>query len=177
MKFLSSLIIKFVMVTAVLWIILGIFGVSFGNILLTSVLLTIISLVGDMFVLPRYGNIAATIADFGLALVVIWLVGSFLYDQPIRLGMAAFVSAIMITVGEFVFHKYLQNRYFTHEKPIPEENFTSYRKDNLQTEFGSEYDIEKPVEENPSDKASTKKNAADKGIIIRPKKRRKKNPY
>lgn len=166
MKFLTSLIIKFVMVTAVLWIMLGVFGVSFGNIMLTSILLTVISLVGDMFVLPRSGNVAATIADFGLALVLIWLVGSFLYDQPIRLGMAAFVSAIMITVGEFVFHKYLQNRYFTHEKAIPENNFTLYRKDNLQTEFGSEYDIEKPVEEIPSDKTRQKRTQLIKALLL-----------
>jgi Protein of unknown function (DUF2512) len=157
MKFLSSLLIKFVMVTAVLWIVLGMFGVSFGNILFTSVLLTVISLTGDILVLPRIGNVAATIADFGLALVLIWLVGSFIYEQPVRVGMAAFVSAIVIALGEFLYHKYLQNQFFTDEKPTPENDFISNRKDNLQTEFGSEYDIQKPTEEEPTDRNQTDK--------------------
>lgn len=173
MRFLSALVIKFVMVTAVLWIVLGMFGVSFSDILLTSVLLTVISLVGDIFVLPRIGNIAATIADVGLAFVLIWLVGSFIYEQPVRVGMAAFISAIIIAVGEFVFHKYMKNRFFTAEKTMWEKSSTSIQKDNLQTEFGTEFDIEEPVQKKPSKLDAKGKNKP----IIRPKKRKKKNPY
>ena len=150
MKYLSPLIIKFVMITAVLWFILGLFGVSFGNILLTGILLTLISLVGDMYILPKHGVFFATIADFEIALMLIWLVGTFLYEQPIRLGIAAFVSAIVITVGEYVVHKYLQKKY-SNKELISESYLSSIQKDNLQTEFGSEYDIEKPVELNSSD--------------------------
>ena len=167
MKTMTALIIKFVMITVVLWVVLGLYGVSFAHILLTSVLLTGVSFIGDMFLLPRIKNIAATIADFGLALVMIWLVGTYFYDQPVRLGMAAFISAILIAGGEFVFHKYLQKQIFTDEKVVPEKDIRSYQKDNLQTEFGSEYDIKKPVEDKPKDK--NKK--------YRPKKRKKKNPY
>ena len=107
---------------------------------------------GYACITKKIGNVAATIADFGLALVLIWLVGSFLYEQPVRVGMAAFVSAIVITVGEFLYHKYLQNQFFTDEKPTLENDFISNRKDNLQTEFGSEYDIEKQTEEEPTDR-------------------------
>jgi Protein of unknown function (DUF2512) len=171
MKFLSALILKFVMVTAILWVVLGMFGVSFGNILFTSILLTVISLAGDMLVLPRIGNVVATIADFGLAFVLIWLVGSFLYEQPVRVGIAAFLSAIVIALGEFLFHMYLQNQYFTDEKPTPENTYILYQKDNLQTEFGSEYDIKKFVEEESTDMNQTDNSQSDDTTTMRSEKR------
>ena len=167
MKTITALIIKFVMIVAVLWIVFGLYGASFANILLTSVLLTGVSFIGDMFVLPRVGNVAATIADFVLALILIWLVGTIFFEQPIQLGVATFISAIILAAGEFVFHIYLQKQIFTDEKVVPEKNFNSYQKNNMQTEFGSEVDIKKPVEDKP--KAKSKK--------YRPKKRKKKNPY
>ncbi|MER2089739.1 MAG: YndM family protein, partial [Sporosarcina sp.] len=141
MKTITALIIKFIMITAVLWIVLGLYGVSFGDILLTSVLLTGVSFIGDMYLVPRVKNIAATIADFGLAFVMIWLVGTYFYERPIQLGMAAFLSTIIIAAGEFIFHKYLQKQIFADEKVIPEKTSSSYQKDNLQTEFGSEFYI------------------------------------
>lgn len=167
MKTITALIIKFIMITVVLWIVLGLYGVSFAGILLTSVLLTGVSFIGDMFLLPRIGNIAATIADFGLAFILIWLVSTYFVGQPVRSGMAAFISAIIIAVGEFVFHKYLQNQIFTDEKVVPEKDFSSYQRNNMQTEFGSEVDIKKPVEDKRKEKS----------YKHRPKKRKKKNPY
>ena len=167
MKKITALVIKFIMILAVLWIVLGLYGVSFTNILLTSVLLTGVSFIGDMFVLPRVGNIAATIADFVIALILIWLVGTVFFEQPIKLGVATFISAIILVAGEYVFHMYVQSQIFTDEKVVPEKSISSYRKDNLQTEFGSEFDIKKPVEDKPT----------DKNYKHRPKKRKKKNPY
>lgn len=167
MKMGSALILKFIMITVVLWIVLGLFGVSLTNILLISIVLTIVSLIGDMVVFPKVGNVSATIGDFVLSLVVIWLMGSFLFAESVPLGMAAFVSAIIISVGEFVFHKYLQKSFFTKEKAVPEKNFKSYPENNMQTEFGSEVDVKKRVEDKPK----------NKNPIHRPKKRKKKNPY
>ena len=66
--------------------------------------------------------------------------------------MATFISAIIIAVGEFVFHMYLQKQIFTDEKVVPEKDFNSYQRNNMQTEFGSEVDIKKPVEDKPKEK-------------------------
>ena len=49
MKTITALILSLVMIVAVLWIVLGLYGASFANILLTSVLLTGVSFIGDMF--------------------------------------------------------------------------------------------------------------------------------
>lgn len=112
LKYVTALLIKFVMVTLVLWVVLGaFFNISFGDILITSILLTGAAfLIGDLFILPKYGNPIATIADFGLALLGVWLLGALLFEQPISLGAAAFLSAIVIAIGEFFFHMYLQKQ-------------------------------------------------------------------
>lgn len=167
MKTIMALIIKLLMITAVLWIILGLYGVSFINILLTSVLLTGVSFIGDMLIVPRVGNLAATIVDFGTSLVIIWLVGTYFSNPPIGFGMATFISAIFVTAGEFLFHIYLQKQLFTDPKPVPKKVPGSYQKNNMQTEFGSVADIRRP----------TDVKLASNNPEHRPKKRKKKNPY
>ena len=115
MKYVTAVIIKFVMVTFVLWVILGgLYNVSFGDILTISILLTGVGfLVGDLFILPRVNNTVATLADFGLTLLGVWVLGALLFERPIPLGTAAFLSAVVFMVGEFFFHMYLQKQGLT----------------------------------------------------------------
>lgn len=133
------------MVLAVLWVVLGWFyGVSFIDILLTSVVLTVVAYVGDIYILPKVGNVFAAIMDFILAMAVIWLMGSFLFEGPIALGTASFISAIIITIGELMFHRYMKNQVFD-KKPerVDTDDKPFYgQPSNLQTEFGSEFDLE-----------------------------------
>lgn len=65
----KALAIKGVMTFVILLLILGLmFGMSLGNVLLTTVVLGIISyLVGDLFILPKTNNTVATLSDIGLA--------------------------------------------------------------------------------------------------------------
>src|SRR5690606_32018805 len=79
-------------------------------------------LIGDRFVLPRYGHGIATIADSGLALASAWLLGSLLFTRPIALGMEVLISAVVTAIGEAFFHRY-------GGADVPSEP-------NLQTEFG-----------------------------------------
>lgn len=106
------------MCTAVLYLILGLFyGVSFGDILWTSVALTLAAyLIGDLIVLPAFGNLVATIADLGLAYFGIWIIGGMLYEEPIPLVSAAFLTAAVIAGGEWFFHRYMKNRVLAHDR-------------------------------------------------------------
>jgi len=140
MKYVTALLLKFIMITAVLWIILGsFFNVGFGNILATSIILALASfLIGDMFILPQYENSVATMADFALAFIGIWVIGFFLYEQPISLRFAALVSALGLAVGEVFFHRYLDRRVIkTGSRPRKREL------GDLQTEFASEMNIKR----------------------------------
>lgn len=126
MRYVLALLIKFVMTTVVLWGVLGgIFGVSFANILLISVLLTGGSfLIGDLFFLPKSGNIMTSILDLGLVLGGIVLLGNILYIIPDALWNASFISALGITIGELFFHMYMTNQV------LVEKETTSYRERN-----------------------------------------------
>ena len=68
MKHIVALLIKYTAVTAVLLVILGIFqGISIPRVLLISFSDGAAYLIGDLFILPKYGNMIATMADFGLS--------------------------------------------------------------------------------------------------------------
>lgn len=129
------------MCLAVLWVILGMFyGVEFDDILTTSIILTGFSLViGDFLILPRFENMSATIADFFLSFLVILAMGSLLFEGPMPLLTASLISALVLAIGELVFHQYMNNRVLDHEQPT-EENRSKLDRRYLQTEFGEEMD-------------------------------------
>ncbi|WP_018922746.1 DUF2512 family protein [Salsuginibacillus kocurii] len=100
---------KFAMITVVLFLVLGFTGVPFGDFLMTGILLTVIAyLIGDLWLLPSFGNWTATLADFGLSFAGIWIIGTFLFPA-INLPFAAFIASVLIAVGEWFFHKYMMN--------------------------------------------------------------------
>ncbi|MGF2614723.1 DUF2512 family protein [Rossellomorea vietnamensis] len=130
MEHLKALAIKFVMVAVVLGIILtGIYGVPVSDMLIVSVILTLGAYVlGDLLVFKRLNgeqkkrNVIATMADAGLAFVVLWFLGTAMFpDQNVI--MASLISAIVLAAGEWFFHKYLDNSIFNgnrsyHSDPI-----------------------------------------------------------
>lgn len=151
MKYVKALLMKFAMVTLVLWIVLGgFFDVSFGDILTTSIILTIGAfLLGDLFILPKFGNAIATVADFGLALMGVWLLGSYLFERDFPIGTAAFLSATAIAIGEFFFHMYMKKQGIppqSQKSKKSSQNKSSQNKSSnqkistsqYQTEFGSD---------------------------------------
>ena len=134
MKHMKNLAIKFISILAVLFIILGIFyDMSFGNVLSISVVLTLASyLIGDLLILRRTNNTMATISDFALAFLVIWLMGENLtYGDS--LIMPALIAAAGIALFETFFHKYVARQI--HEA---NEQQNSSRNLRYQTEASSE---------------------------------------
>jgi hypothetical protein len=75
MKHVKALAIKFVSSLVLLSLILGLlFDMAFSNIFLITLLLGVAAyLIGDLLILPRTNNTVASIADFGLAFLIIWL--------------------------------------------------------------------------------------------------------
>ena len=111
MKHMKNLAIKFISILAVLFVILGIFyDMSFGNVLSISVVLTLASyLIGDLLILRKTNNTMATISDFALAFLVIWLMGENLtYGDS--LVMPALIAAAGIALFETFFHKYVSRQ-------------------------------------------------------------------
>lgn len=136
MKHFRSLLYKFFLTTAVLLITLGfLYGVSFGDILTISALLTIGAyLIGDLFILPFFGNTIATLADFAITFLGVLLLGSVYIEEPIRYGVASFLSALLLSVGEIFFHRYLTREVISEEN----ERRKSVGRLEYQTEFAEE---------------------------------------
>ncbi|MDF2065529.1 DUF2512 family protein [Bacillus sp. Cr_A10] len=118
MEHLKALGIKFVMIAAVLLIILTLlFDVPFMDTIWTSLVLTIFAYVLGDFILfrlapKRLRNIMATIADLIIGFLVIWYMLIALTDANENLAVGAIISAIVIALGEWFFHKYLDLTVF-----------------------------------------------------------------
>lgn len=100
--------IKFLGSLALLYIILGVmYDMSFTNVLLISLILSIASyVIGDLFLLSKTNNTIATLADFGLAFMIIWIVGeSLTYGESLLLP--SLIAAAGVAVTEYFFHKYV----------------------------------------------------------------------
>jgi len=115
----TALLAKFVIITLVLYLVLGLgYDVSLADVLMMSVLLTVIAyILGDLVILPQatnsthnsmVGNLVATVADFGLVLLSVWVIGRYLVSPYIPWFTAAFISAVVIALGEMLFHRYLR---------------------------------------------------------------------
>jgi hypothetical protein len=110
MKHLLALVLKYLLTTTVMFAILPLFlRVSSAEILWFSLWLTLVAYaLGDLYVLPRLGNVSATIADFGLVFVATWIgIGAFYDTAGGAILSAAFFSALLVAFGELLFHAYV----------------------------------------------------------------------
>lgn len=113
MKHIKPLAIKFISSLVLLSVILGLFfDMSFGNIFLITLVLSVVSyVIGDLFILRRTNNIIATLADLGLVFLVIRFMGDALAngDNGDMFTMSL-IAAIGVALFEYAFHKYVANR-------------------------------------------------------------------
>ena len=65
--------------------------------------------IGDLLILPASNNTVATLADAGLALATIYMF-NYLWDARYISFYDALVAAAVIGVGEWFFHKYVNNQ-------------------------------------------------------------------
>ncbi|AGL02681.1 Protein of unknown function (DUF2512) [Desulfoscipio gibsoniae DSM 7213] len=64
-------------------------------------------LVGDLFVLPKYGNIVASVGDGVMAALAAYIINLIVPAfQTTFTALALF--AVLVAVGEYFFHQYLQ---------------------------------------------------------------------
>ncbi|MBE5107424.1 YndM family protein [Bacillus thuringiensis] len=141
MKHIVALLIKYTAITAVLLIILGIFqNISIPRVLLISLFLTGAAyLIGDLFILPKYGNMIATIADLGLSFFGIWLLTSLFTDlnSTRNIGFSSFLAALIIGGTEVFFHIYMKKLVLRKDDELREHNHIHH--DKYAMEISDEY--------------------------------------
>lgn len=108
MKNLTNLIIKAAMVGILLVLLIPVFGRStWSQTLITGLVLVVTSYVlGDLWILPKFGNVAAVSADFGVYALGIWAMTEALPQFILTTG-GYWIIALALTAGEWFFHQYL----------------------------------------------------------------------
>ena len=108
MKHVKALVVKAIMIWAILWVVLtGFYDVSFMDSTIVGVIIVVmIYVLGDLIILRKIGNVAATVADAGTAAVILWIYLSSM-DYTTDLWMKVLVPAVLIGVAEWFFHKWL----------------------------------------------------------------------
>lgn len=120
MKHIMALLVKFAAVGTVLFSILGAFEyASLARILLITVITTAVAyFVGDLLLLPRFGNMKALMADFGLSFATVWVL-SYMFIGPARfLTLATFFAALGITATEILFHMFMKKFVFNQKEQV-----------------------------------------------------------
>jgi hypothetical protein len=102
--------VKAIMTLAVLSLVLGLgFRISAESIAIITVLFGAISYgIGDMAVLHKTNNFITTAADLALTMVIVFIV--VIWYEGLNGGLAAsaaFISAMMVAVGEYFYHFYI----------------------------------------------------------------------
>ncbi len=66
-------------------------------------------LIGDLLILPRFGQMTAFFADVLLAALILWLLPAIAPSPVLSFG-AAFTAAVVLSMGEFFLHRALKSR-------------------------------------------------------------------
>ncbi|WP_121613046.1 YndM family protein [Mesobacillus foraminis] len=109
MEHAKALGIKALMTLVILYLVLGLgYQGDFGDVFILTLLLGIISYIaGDLFILPKAGNLIATVSDFVLSFLIIWGFGLMLNISNDNLVSGALFSALLVALGEWMFHSYM----------------------------------------------------------------------
>ncbi|WP_421383100.1 YndM family protein [Bacillus salacetis] len=114
MRHVKAFLVKFTPSFALLAIILGgIYGITLGDVFVMSLVIGIITYAaGDLFLLPRSNNTTATLADFGLAFILIWAMTANMTPVD-EVLMPSLIAAAGLAVFEYFYHKYLYKSVFS----------------------------------------------------------------
>jgi hypothetical protein len=105
----TALLIKFVMVAIISIVLLPIFSqITATQAFVIALVLTLVAyVVGDLWILHRYGNFVATLGDVVMAALVIGIADQILHSTITITAAGWIVTLALIAFGEWYFHKYL----------------------------------------------------------------------
>lgn len=143
MDFIKGFLIKLVITITILWIVFGLFlNVPIPNVLTISVVLTVIAFIGDSLFLPNLKKQVAIIGDLILSFTIISILGYFFIEKSLPLVLPSLISAIIISIGEILFHKYMMKYILNNRFSISQQSKKAKEIYRLKTEFGSELEVD-----------------------------------
>lgn len=135
LKHIKAIGIKFIYVTIVIASIFGILHhASIGMLLTMSIIVTGTTyLLGDLFLLPKFGTIVAAVADFSLVFLLLWGLDNLFVSAPMTTALFSLAVAFFITSCEPFFHAYMEEKVLHVRSEV-------WPPHHLQTEFSDELD-------------------------------------
>jgi hypothetical protein len=139
MKHVVPLALKFIWWSVVLLSIFTIFNAPLLLIFIITAGTAVVSyIIGDLFILPRFGNLVAAIADLPLAFLLIWFTSYALIEPTVNMAYASFFCALAIAAIEALFHLFMENRVL--DEARKEQAYRWYDEGRWATEFAEEYE-------------------------------------
>ncbi|QGU95799.1 DUF2512 family protein [Clostridium bovifaecis] len=104
----TALLVKLLLTFIAGWITLGAMdGNTIGWVFTFAVVGTILNyLLGDLYILPSYGNITASIGDGIMAAVIAYVLDALSTNFDTRFG-TLIILAVLVAAVEYFFHRYL----------------------------------------------------------------------
>ncbi|KKB42612.1 DUF2512 family protein [Bacillus thermotolerans] len=112
MRHLTAILIKFVAITAVLYLALELVmdGGVFVDALIMGAIVTVVSYVlGDLMVLPAAGNSVAVFGDIILSAILVWVLGM-VFNNAAGIFVNALVISVVFAIAEWFFHIYMNEK-------------------------------------------------------------------
>lgn len=151
-KYVQALGIKFIFTAIVVFSLFGIFNhTSLWNLFLISATVAGLTYLGDVFILPRIGNLLAPILDFAGIFVLLWFLGNNLIETSTSVLLLSLTGAYLLSFCEAIFHIYMRERVHEQEEVA----FPVYNSPQLQTEVSKELDPRSEVSKNISQNKQT----------------------
>lgn len=141
MQILKALLIKVVLVGVFTFSIYGIFHyASISRLLIMTLIVSGITFVGDLFILPRINKAVAAIADVAGLFILYLILGNLVIGGTTNIILPAFAATLFIGAAEQFFHIYMMDR-------VHGETKTRYPVGNMQFEIAEEIKPEVEGEE------------------------------
>lgn len=117
MEHVRALIIKVLMIGVITMLILSLFrGIRPLDSIYIAIVITLVAYVlGDLLILPAYGNLAASVSDGVIAFLITWLTPFVATNIPVTVGSALGVG-VLVGLGEWFFHKYVAREVLDYDK-------------------------------------------------------------
>jgi len=116
------------------------FDADIVDILSFGLTVTVISyIIGDRIILPAYGNTLATLVDFILTYIVVWVFGNIYLNSVMQIAWGSVISAAMISAAEVFVHHYLLTHHPEDDRSANEKRIRS--KLAFGTEFAEDNDV------------------------------------
>ncbi|HLQ97471.1 MAG TPA: DUF2512 family protein [Candidatus Dormibacteraeota bacterium] len=129
--------IKYIVASIVTFSLYGMFDqTSLGRLFLISMLVIVIPYLGDLYLLPRIGNLYASISDFALYFLLYWILASSFIGVSSPVLLASLAAAFFTAISESLLHVYILEGVFGMDQKS--HNYPQ----QLQTEFAEEFDAE-----------------------------------